>query len=63
MERIRKFFEETRQEWRHVNWPTGREAAYLTAVVIGLCLLLAVFLGAFDYLFLSMLRALVSRSS
>ncbi len=60
IQKIKKFFEETRQEWKHVNWPTGREAAYLTVVVIGLSLLLALLLGAFDYLFLAILRLLVA---
>jgi preprotein translocase subunit SecE len=49
--RIKKFFLEARQELRHVNWPTRREATRLTAIVIGIALVLALFLGAFDYLF------------
>ncbi|MDR3582678.1 MAG: preprotein translocase subunit SecE [Candidatus Pacebacteria bacterium] len=49
--RIKKFFLEARQELRHVNWPTRQEAARLTAIVIGIALVLALFLGAFDSLF------------
>lgn len=49
--KIKKFWQEARHELRHVNWPTGREAVRLTGVVIFLSLALAVFLGAFDYLF------------
>ncbi len=49
--RIKKFFLEARQELRHVNWPTRQEATRLTAIVIGIALVLALFLGAFDYLF------------
>ena len=49
--KIKKFFLEARQELRHVNWPTRREATRLTAIVIGLAVVLALFLGAFDYLF------------
>jgi preprotein translocase subunit SecE len=49
--RIKKFFLEARQELRHVNWPTRKEAARLTAIVIGIALGLALFLGAFDYIF------------
>jgi preprotein translocase subunit SecE len=48
---IKKFFLEARQELRHVNWPTRKEAVRLTAIVIGIALVLALFLGAFDYLF------------
>jgi len=48
---IGKFFSEARTEFRHVNWPTRQEALRLTLVVIGIAVGLAVFLGAFDYIF------------
>ena len=48
---IGKFFSEARTELRHVNWPTRQEAARLTFIVIGIAAGLAIFLGAFDYLF------------
>lgn len=57
--RIKKFFEESRTELRHVNWPTREEAMRLTAVVIGLSLGLALFLGLFDYLFTSVIKSFV----
>ena len=57
--RLRKFFEEARQEFRHVNWPTRNEAVKLTALVIGISLGIAAFLGSFDYLFSFLLRILV----
>jgi len=57
--RIKKFFEEARQEFRHVNWPTRQEAARLTAIVIGLSLGLALFLGLFDYIFTNLVKAFV----
>ena len=59
IEKLKTFFAETRQEWRHINWPTRKEAIYLTSIVIGLSLILAVLLGTFDYLFLALLRAFV----
>jgi len=57
--RIKKFFEEARVEFRHVNWPTRNEAIRLTAIVIGLSLGLALFLGLFDYLFTNLVKAFV----
>lgn len=54
--RIGKFFSEARTELRHVNWPTRKEAVRLTLIVIGMSLGLAVFLGAFDYLFSFLLK-------
>jgi preprotein translocase subunit SecE len=60
--RVKTFFEEARVEFRHVNWPTRTEAARLTGVVIGLSLALAVFLGAFDYLFTQAIAYLAERA-
>lgn len=58
--RIKKFFGEARQELRHINWPTRKESVRLTAVVIGISLGLAIFLGLFDFIFASVVRKLVS---
>lgn len=57
--RMRKFFEESRTELRHVNWPTRDEAVRLTAVVLGISAGLALFLGLFDYFFTSLVKYLV----
>ncbi len=61
MEKIKKFWEESRAEFRHVNWPTREEAIRLTGVVIFLSISLALFLGAFDYAFLTGLQNLLNR--
>ena len=60
-ERTKKFFEEARIEFRHVNWPTRAEAMRLTGVVVGLYIALAIFLGVFDYLFTSGIGYLAQR--
>lgn len=57
--KVKNFFLETRTEFRRVTWPTRAEAIRLTAMVIGISLGLAIFLGAFDYLFLNILKASV----
>jgi preprotein translocase subunit SecE len=54
--KITKFFSEAKNELRHVNWPTRKEATRLTFIVIGLALGLAIFLGAFDSLFSFLLK-------
>jgi len=56
---IKRFFAESRQELRHVNWPTRREAIRLTMIVIGISLGLAVFLGGFDYFFSYLIKTFV----
>lgn len=58
---IKKFFAESRQELRHVNWPTRSEAVRLTSIVIGISLGLALFLGLFDYIFTDIIKMLIAR--
>ena len=58
-EKIRQFFEEAQAEFRHVNWPTRNEAIRLTLVVVVLSLILAFFLGVFDYSFVAGLNYLI----
>lgn len=57
--RIKRFFLESRQELRHVNWPTRDEAIRLTSIVIGISLGLALFLGFFDYLFTNIIKSYI----
>jgi preprotein translocase subunit SecE len=57
--RLKNFFAESRQELRHVNWPTRQEAVRLTAIVIGISLGLAVFLGFFDFLFTDIIKTFI----
>ena len=57
--RIKNFFAESRQELRHVNWPTRQEAVRLTTIVIGMSVGIAVFLGFFDYLFTNVVKLFV----
>jgi preprotein translocase subunit SecE len=54
--RIKNFFEESRTEFRHVNWPTRAEAIRLTTIVICIALGLAIFLGFFDWLFTNAIK-------
>ncbi len=61
MNKIKNFIGESRVEFRHVNWPTRQEAIRLTSFVIGLSFALAVFFGAFDYIFASILKLIVVR--
>jgi len=59
--RIKKFFDESRVEFRHLNWPTRDQAIRLTAIVVGISLGLAAVLGGFDYVFTKLVKFLVFR--
>ena len=58
--RIVRYFKETRAELRKVTWPTRREATNLTLIVLGVTVAMAIFLGAVDLLFATLIRLLVS---
>lgn len=46
-----QYFKDTRGELHHVSWPTQKQTLVYTALVIGLSIVTALYLGAFDYLF------------
>lgn len=49
--RLFDYVKETRGELKHVSWPTRRQAAVFTGIVILISLGLAFYLGLFDWLF------------
>ena len=55
-----QYLKETRAELRHVSWPSRRETTVFTAVVVGISLLTALYLGFFDYLFSLALRLFIA---
>lgn len=57
--RLAEYIKETRAELKHVSWPTRRQAIVFTVVVIVISLLTAVYLGAFDYLFTTLLKLFI----
>jgi preprotein translocase subunit SecE len=53
------FLREVRVELGKVSWPTREQMIQYTAVVIGLCLFFALFLGGLDSVFASILKRFV----
>jgi preprotein translocase subunit SecE len=51
MDNLIKYFRDTAGELKQVSWPTQKQAMLYTALVIGISILVALFVGAFDYLF------------
>ena len=49
MGKLKPFFQEARQEFNRINWPTVKETINLTVVVILMSIGVAAFLGAVDY--------------
>lgn len=59
--KIKTYFQEVVQEFRHINWPTRQEAIRLTWVVIGISLGLALFLGVLDGIFRFALETFIAK--
>lgn len=50
-----KFLGEVKQELKHVSWPTQNQAWGYTILVIVISLLIAAYLGVFDWIFIKLL--------
>ncbi|MDE2071457.1 MAG: preprotein translocase subunit SecE [Patescibacteria group bacterium] len=53
------YFKEVRAEMRHVSWPTRRMVVAYTAVVIGVSLATAAYLGLLDYVFANIIKTII----
>lgn len=54
--RFVNYLKDTKGELKHVSWPTRRQSAYFTILVIALSLFTAFFLGVFDTVFAKLLK-------
>jgi len=54
--KIKIFLQESRQEFKRVNWPTRKETTRYTLFVIGLSIALSIFLGVIDFIFVQVLK-------
>ncbi len=50
------FLQESKQELLRVNWPSRQDTIRLTLVVIAMSILVALFLGALDFIFTYLLE-------
>ena len=56
-----KYFNDTASEMKQVSWPTQRQAAFYTLLVVAISALVALYIGAFDYLFSEAVKLITSR--
>jgi len=57
--KIVTFLKEVRLEMKKVNWPTREETIKYTLIVIGISVVVAVYLGGLDVLFITLLEKFV----
>jgi len=58
--RIKLFIGELRQEFKRINWPSRKETVKMSTVVIVISLIVAAFLGALDFLFITVIENIIS---
>jgi len=58
-DKMKTFFQDSRFEFKRVNWPRREETIKYTIFVIGFSLGLAAFLGFLDYIFVQILERII----
>lgn len=53
------YLKDSKNELKHVNWPTRKQTLNYTYIVIGVSLVTAAFLGAFDFAFGKLLNLFI----
>jgi len=51
MDQLTKYFRDTAAEMKQVSWPTQQQAAFYSLLVIVISSFVALYVGAFDYIF------------
>jgi preprotein translocase subunit SecE len=59
LRKVREFFHDVLVEFRRVSWPTRKEVAGSTSVVIVMVLVLAVFLAVVDHALTWLVRLVI----
>ena len=58
-DRIKLFFKEVWTESKKVDWPNRQQTLRYTALVVGISAAVAIFLGALDFVFVSILSKFI----
>ena len=56
-----QYLRDTKGELHHVSWPTRRQTVTFTVLVVVLSLLTSFYLGAFDTLFVSLIKNYIAQ--
>ena len=60
MSKTTEYFKEIKAELKHVVWPTRNQTIFYTLIVIALSIIVAYFLGVFDFIFSQILERIIS---
>lgn len=59
MSKLFEYISETKEEMKHVTWPTRKQTFVYTALVIVISIIVSIFLGAFDALFTKIISSFI----
>ena len=59
MSKIKEYLEETKTELKHVIWPSKNQTLYYTLAVVVLSVVIAYYLGIFDFIFSQVLQKII----
>lgn len=57
---LQQYIKDTVSEMKHVSWPTRRQTLVYTALVIGISIVVAAYVGLLDAFFAKMLNLFIS---
>ena len=57
--KLSNYLAETKEEMKHVSWPTRNQTVMFTVLVIVISLVVAAYLGFFDYIFSLGLKSII----
>jgi len=61
MSKVGEYLKETKTEMKHVIWPNRRQTIFYTVIVIILSVIVAYYLGLFDFIFSLGLEKIINR--
>ncbi|MFA5651776.1 MAG: preprotein translocase subunit SecE [Candidatus Paceibacterota bacterium] len=59
MSKLSNYISETKEEMKHVSWPTKKQTLMFTILVIFISIGVAAYLGVFDFLFQLGLKSII----
>ncbi len=57
--RLIQYVKDTNAEMKHVSWPTQKQTTIFTILVIIISIVIALYIGAFDYFFTGALNVII----
>jgi preprotein translocase subunit SecE len=60
MSRLSNYILETKEEMKHVSWPTRKQTFLFTVLVVFVSVAVAAYLGLLDYIFTLILKSFIS---